>query len=72
MDKQNNNHILNYVVSKRENKKVLVIRQKKTTVKSSCIQDRGKPGKGPKILPPVSDKHFHHLATHLLNRQVKT
>lgn len=29
---------------------------RKTTVKESCIKDRGKPGKGPKTLPPIDDK----------------
>lgn len=26
---------------------------KKTRVKSSCIKDRGAPGKGPKLIPPL-------------------
>jgi hypothetical protein len=47
---------------------------KASYVPSGCVQDRGKPGKGPKILPPVSknislSKYGYHLNKPVAERQ---
>ena len=41
-------------------------------VKASCVKDRGKKGKGPKTLPPISkDISLSKYDTNLKNQQLK-
>ena len=44
--------------SKSKRKSVMGSYVDRTRVKSRCIKDRGKPGKGPKTLPPIGKKGF--------------